>query len=832
MDRGAWVLCAALAAGAVPLWILAVSRHAGAPDVIPLPVLALTLLAALRLKVPLRFRENTLDVRPDTVVVAIGIALDRPLAVLIAVVAATAIDSALSRLAPVKAAFNILNLSTVAALGEVIFGAIAVRGDVATVSLWLALATVCLIVDAVTVGLVHAAIALSGGRVGRKQLAETLLSLGLIVPTNAVLSIMTVSAIQVSVWGYGLVAALVLGAVFLLRRQRDLEVKHDTLELLYNFTDRLAGLTEATDVVATALRSVEELLNCRDAELVTRRGDSFERMALHPNGALVHQEDIEPGMMEHQVLETGEPLLVTRAQRHGAVGEDLARRGWRDAVLVPVRSASHVEGVLLAAERLGETATFTPADQRLLETLAAHSSVALRGSELLDRLRGEVKARSYEALHDSLTGLGNRNLFHRRLEAALDRAGAKPVAVAMFDLDNFKEINDTLGHHTGDEILREVAERISRSVGDAGMACRIGGDEFAVIIPDPASAEEAFAIASRARESLATPLRADAMTFSLQAGVGVAVAPEDGGDAASLLRRADVAMYAAKADKTGVERYDPARDPNTTRRLRLTSDLRTAIDDGGIELWYQPKAELVSGRVVGVEALARWTHERYGFIPPDEFVALAEQTGSIGPLTLAVLSKAMLQKKVWDRMGLQLDVAVNVSARNLLDTELVARLRRLLDVHGIDPGTLVIELTESSVMTDAERSEKVLNEVAALGVRVAVDDFGTGYSSLSRLSCLPVSEIKVDKSFVTNMLTSNTEPIVTATIELAASLGQTVTAEGVEDRATWERLRELGCDFVQGYFLARPMQADVATDWLADAGQRRTMLRPARTRLA
>ncbi|MHB8506353.1 MAG: diguanylate cyclase domain-containing protein, partial [Acidimicrobiales bacterium] len=291
-----------------------------------------------------------------------------------------------------------------------------------------------------------------------------MLTLCLTVCTNAALAIVAYTIAARSPWGLSVVAMLLVGAYVVLHRQQDLQSKYNNLELLYGFTDRLAGLTEATDVVATALKSVEELLNCRDAELVTRRGSAFERMALHPNGALVHQDDVEAGALEQQVIETGEPVLVSRGQRNPALADDLAKRGWRDAVLVPVRGASSIEGVLLAAERLGETSTFTLADQRLLETLAAHSSVALRGSELLDRLRDEVKARSYEALHDNLTGLGNRKLFRQRLEGTLERSGTKPVAVVMFDLDNFKEINDTLGHHTGDEILREAAERLSRAV--------------------------------------------------------------------------------------------------------------------------------------------------------------------------------------------------------------------------------------------------------------------------------------------------------------------------------------------------------------------------------
>jgi EAL domain-containing protein (putative c-di-GMP-specific phosphodiesterase class I) len=264
-----------------------------------------------------------------------------------------------------------------------------------------------------------------------------------------------------------------------------------------------------------------------------------------------------------------------------------------------------------------------------------------------------------------------------------------------------------------------------------------------------------------------------------------------------------------------LELYDPATDPNTTRRLRLTSDLRKAVQDDALELWYQPKASLKTGQITGVEALCRWAHPIYGNIPPDEFIPLAEQSGTIGPLTWWVMSKALTQLGEWDRcLPFPIDVAVNVSARNLIEADLVERLSKLITRANVAPERLTVELTESTIMSDPDRAERILAEVANLGARIAIDDFGTGYSSLSRLNRLPVSEIKVDKSFVTEMTTANTQPIVAATIELAASLGQRVTAEGVEDRNTWDRLREMGCDSVQGYFLARPMPAAVCTEWL------------------
>ncbi|MST33094.1 EAL domain-containing protein [Acidimicrobiaceae bacterium USS-CC1] len=725
-----------------------------------------------------------------------------------------------------KALFNGLDLALAVGAAELAFRAVESGAHPAGFRQWLALLVACLAVDGVTYIAVASLMALrrSVGRVQR--LVEAAESLALMVPVNAAFAIITASVMRVTPWGALLPVVLVVGAVLILRRQRDLEMKFSNLELLYAFSHSLTGVTEATDVLTTTLESIKELLSSQDSEILIKERDKHIRICLHPNGALVNQT-VSPDALERLVLDNGTGVVVQRGKGIGSIDADLERRGWRDAVLVPLRGSEGLEGVMTAGQKLGIGNAFGPSDQRLLETFASHSIVALRGSNLLDRLRAEVAARSYEALHDSLTGLGNRTLFRQRLDIVLREARGRSMAVLMVDIDNFKEINDTLGHHTGDDVLRTAAERISDTVGTAGMACRIGGDEFAVILDSPTCEEHALQVAADIREAVGRPLLAETMNFELQSAIGVAISPDDGADGNSLLRRADIAMYTAKTEKTAIERYDPARDPNTTRRLRLSGDLRRAIAAGEIQLWYQPKAELATGRIIGVEALARWRHERYGQVPPDEFVPLAEQSGSISALTWVVLEKAFAQKKDWERQGLALDMAVNISARSLLDADLLGRLQGLLSEYEIDPGGIILELTESSVMVDAERAEEVLEQIHQLGIRIAVDDFGTGYSSLSRLSRLSVSEIKIDKSFVSNMLSSKTEAIVVATIELARNLGQVVTAEGVEDRATWDRLLDLGCECVQGYYLSRPMPAAVATSWLLDMTRRRALRQPA-----
>ncbi len=827
---GAAVAVAALAAAGAWWAVLAAAGPAPRADLVPWPLLIALTAAAYLLDVPFRVRGDTLRLGVDTVVLAVGVAFDRPWVVLVAA-AVSFVPFLVAHRAEagrpetlLKAAFNGLDLAFAVGVAELAFRAVEPPGAPGGLRLWAAVLAACVSLDGVTHLAVSLLVLLRGGARQARRVAVGTRNLGLVVPVNAAFAVVTVSTMRVSPWGGLLPVVLVVGAMLLLRRQEDLEVKFSNLELLYTFAHSLAGATEATEVVTATLEGVREMLACQAAELLVAEGAGHVRLSLHPSGALVSTA-VAPDALERLGLRGVEGgSLVTQDRASAGLQRALDLRGWKDAVVAPLRGSDGLEGVMTAGGKLGIGNGFRSSDQRLLETFASHSSVALRGSNLLDRLREEVAARSYDALHDALTGLGNRTLFRQRLDVALDDSSGRSMAILMIDIDNFKEINDTLGHHTGDDVLRTAAERISDTIVSAGIACRIGGDEFSVVLDGPVSPEVALEVAVSIREAVSQPLLAESMNFELQTTVGFAVAPEDGADGNSLLRRADVALYAAKEAKSGIERYNPSRDPNTTRRLRLSSDLRRAISARAIDLWYQPKAELATGVVTGVEALARWRHPRYGQVPPDEFVPLAEQSGSISALTWVVLDRALAQKRQWEDQGLRFDLSVNVSARSLLDADLLTRLTDMLARHRVHPSGVVLELTESSVMLDVERSEEVLARVGRLGIRLAIDDFGTGYSSLSRLDRLAVSEIKIDKSFVTNMLASKTEAIVVATIELGRRLEQVVTAEGVEDRATWDRLRELGCDCVQGYYLSRPMPSGVATAWLLDRARRALVL--------
>jgi diguanylate cyclase (GGDEF)-like protein len=424
----------------------------------------------------------------------------------------------------------------------------------------------------------------------------------------------------------------------------------------------------------------------------------------------------------------------------------------------------------------------------------------------------------YQALHDSLTGMPNRMLFQHRLAEAIDEArrhGGK-LAVMLLDLDHFKEINDTLGHHFGDLLLQEIGPRLSSVLRTGDMMARLGGDEFGVVLPDIGDDHTAIMIVQRLLEELEHPVTVEGLALDVSGSVGVALFPRQANDAETLLRRADVAMYAAKEAGGGYELYHDELDRHNPQRLTLIGQVRPAVENGEFTLYYQPKVRLSDGRVAGAEALIRWEHPSLGLVPPDEFIPLVEKTVLLRPLTQFVIGEALRQWRVWADMGIRLPIAVNISTRSLLDGQLPGVTSDLLRQWDVPPAFLRMELTESFLMADSGRSTAVLDALSDVGVGLSIDDFGTGYSSLSYLKRLPIEEIKIDRSFVMQMhVDANDFMIVRATVDLGRNLGLRVVAEGVEDLATFDRLAEFGCDEAQGYYIARPMPAIEFTRWLS-----------------
>jgi len=432
------------------------------------------------------------------------------------------------------------------------------------------------------------------------------------------------------------------------------------------------------------------------------------------------------------------------------------------------------------------------------------------------------RALTRQAFTDQLTGLPNRALLHDRTQQAIRLAGRQGLTAALLllDLDRFKEVNDTLGHHHGDLLLQQVAERLQGSLRDSDTAARLGGDEFAVLLPQITSVQAATAVADKLRAAIEAPFAVDGLTLDVDASIGVAAYPDHATDANQLLQRADVAMYAAKATHAGYTVYDPTLDQHNPRRLGLLGQLRRALAAGELVVHYQPKADARSARILGVEALVRWQHPEHGLLGPGEFIPLAETTGLIRPLTSYVLQVALRQCRTWLDAGRDLSVAVNLSTRCLLDLTLPDQITQLLENTAVAPERLVLEITESAIMTDPTRALEILNRLHTLGVRLAIDDFGTGYSSMAYLKSLPVDELKVDRSFVKHLRDNqNDAVIVRSTVDLGHNLGLQVVAEGVEDQATWQELATLGCDTVQGYYLAKPMPAAELATWLATQPQ-------------
>jgi diguanylate cyclase (GGDEF)-like protein len=429
----------------------------------------------------------------------------------------------------------------------------------------------------------------------------------------------------------------------------------------------------------------------------------------------------------------------------------------------------------------------------------------------------------HQALHDALTDLPNRTLLRDRLQSEMrsaDQAGAS-FALLFMDLDRFKDVNDTLGHHAGDQLLKEVARRLTRTMRKTDLIARLGGDEFAIVLP-AMDLDTARHITEKIQKALREPLVLDSHRMDLGASMGIALYPVHGENVSALMRHADVAMYKAKRSGRAYDVYTAEHDANDPIRLSLVADLRHAIDHDELHLEYQPKVNVCSGSVEQVEALARWNHPEQGLIPPSAFIPLAEETGLIEPLTLWVLRTALKQSAAWQKAGREIGMAVNLSAHNLQDPKLVDTVAWMLRSTGVRPSTLILEITESSLMVDPEGARAVLQKLHAMGVKISIDDFGTGYSSLTYLKQLPVHEIKIDRSFVLDMMHHGTV-IVRSVIDLGRNLGLEVTAEGVETQETWDALVRMGCGMVQGYHMSRPLPPAEVLAWMSEFERQTSM---------
>ncbi len=432
------------------------------------------------------------------------------------------------------------------------------------------------------------------------------------------------------------------------------------------------------------------------------------------------------------------------------------------------------------------------------------------------RLRRQAATNAYLADHDQLTGLPNRRAFMRHIDQCIGADGNRFAAVAIVDLDRFKDVNDTLGHENGDDLLRQIAERLSISLRPGDVVARLGGDEFGLVLNRVATAEAANSVLERLRDVVAAPVDLTGLPLTTEASIGYVLAPDDGSDPQTLLQRADIAMYVAKTSRSSVVRYAPAHDQFDPAQLAVVAELRDALTNDELVLHYQPQLRLTDGRVHSVEALIRWHHPKHGLLAPDAFLPVAEQTGLMDPLTDWVIAEALRQMAEWDDAGVHLSVSVNVSARNVTHATFTNRVLDALASSTVASQRLMLEITETALFTDLEKATDTLRRLRATGIPISLDDFGQGQTSLGFLARLPITELKIDRTFVGTMDTDiSNNAIVRSVVEMAHNLGMRVVAEGAENEPVLNELQTMGCDIVQGYVIARPMPAIELWSWLA-----------------
>lgn len=810
-----WAVTAALAGAA------ALFRPADSPLHTPLHIPWVVISGAFVLAdvamVQLDFRDQNHCLNLQAMPLALGLVFCGPEGLMLARVLATVVAMGFKfRQPPMKLCFNIAQQALRITVAEWVAYTLLAHHSPVSAWGWLALLAAGAAGDVIASASIVTVIWITAGRPPASMLKELVVAEPAVLVTAITLGLICISVLWVNPWAAWTIIVVAGVATVVHQLYHRLSKRYKNLERLYDFTGSVGALRSSAELIHEILTRARSTLRAQRASLLIQGGTAFARTTVTEDGSEV-EHDVEPGALEARVLSEAAAVLAPRTA-NASHSAELARDGLRDAMAVPVGGDHGVVGVLLVSHRLGDLSTFDRADLMLFEALAGAASVALRRGQLVEELKEEMTAKQHQALHDSLTGLPNRTYFTDRLNEVLagdKRRTTRRVGVLLMDLDEFKEINDTLGHDVGDAVLIQAGQRLREAVGDGGVVTRLGGDEFALLVTEE-PADGFVGLARRAVDAVEAPMDVEDMTLRIRASVGVTMYPDHGTDTSTLLRRADVAMYAAKGQQLGIVEYSAEKDHHSTRRLGLVGDLRRALESEGLELYYQPKADLRDGSIVGVEALLRWNHPSHGMVPPDEFIPMAEQAGLMGPLTEWVLGHAIEQQARWGAGGLDLPVALNISVRNLLNPGLPADVARHLSRCTVRPADVTLEITETSVMADPTRCMAVLAELDALGVRLSLDDFGTGYSSLSRLARMPVDEVKIDKSLVSNMLSDTGDlAIVRATIDVAQYLNLVVVAEGIEDMDTWQRLVELGCHRAQGYYLSRPLTVPALEAWLA-----------------
>jgi len=778
---------------------------------------------AERAQLNVEIRQQTFGMSLSEVPLVIGMFLVGPLWTLGARLLGTAACMVLRHDPPRKMVFNLCLFSLECAVFAAVMDALSGFGTIGEVRTWLSVLASVAVVDVISVALLVWVIRLSQGWISRARLVGILTQVAVLSVFNANLAIVILLILESNVNGLLLLPVLAASMWVLFRSYARSMHEHRSLGQIYEFAKRVEQSTVSTQAEQLAVEAVRELLNADRAALCAQRdGMTGPRAAFADaqagDGAYPGPDDPGDPLRERVLLE-GSGLLFTTRSGPEAERNAVAERGAREVIGVPLVSASGSLGYLEVCDRRGDRLSFSAEDVRLTESLATHVSAAAQNVHLMRKLR-------FDALHDRLTGLPNRLALGEIVGELLADIEVEPgplqVAVIVVDLGALAEVNDTLGHDAGDQLVRVVADVLRSSAPEQASIGRMGGDEFAVVVT-VADLEEAEAEAVRLRAAMSVPCRVAGVSVEVNATLGLCVGPQHGTTAASLLQRADVALYAGHAAGHQVTAYQPAMEQSSLRRLHLATQLREAMLTGQIFAVFQPLCHLADSSIRSVETLVRWSHPKHGSVSPDEFIPLAEQIGMINPLTMHVLDLALHKCRTWLDRDLRIAVAVNLSVRTLSNAAFPDDVARALEEAGVPAHLLTFEITESSVMADPETALPVLHALHGLGVRLAIDDFGTGYSSLAYLSQLPVDEVKIDKTFIGNIGTEiNDASITRAIIDLAHGLGLGVVAEGVEDELTRDLLTRMGCDTIQGYLVSRPLPGPRFDRWL----QTRTAARP------
>ncbi|MGC5022178.1 putative bifunctional diguanylate cyclase/phosphodiesterase [Micromonospora sp. DT47] len=754
-------------------------------------------------------RRQSIGVTLTEIPLVLAFYFVRPLTVVVIYTLAAVLTHLRHRMGPTKLWFNVARAaagSSVAVLALQAFPPVEGVGPRTWLTLFVAASMVSLF-SITSVAGVHTL--LQGWQAGREAFRKSP-SMLLATAMNIVSGLIILILIATTWWSLLLLGTLTTALALVYRAYAQFFRQHRTLADMYELSRAVSGSGQDGTLADALLGRVRALMQAEYATLWLPAQGRHPEVLLTSRIADSGLLDVAPTPAElrQRARDEGRTVVLGRGMTtDGDLRGPVSGQGVKDVIAVPLRSGQATIGTLEVVNRLGASNYFARTDVPLLETVGAHAAVALENSRLVDRLR-------HDAYHDALTRLPNR----RRISGALDeavkiRAPGEVVALLLFDVDRLRQVNESLGHAAGDKVLTEVAARLRACAPSSALVGRVGGDEFLVTLRLE-SAEAALELAGQLREQIRDEMVFDALTLDVDTAVGVAVHPDHGSDAASLLQRVDLAATAAKAVPGSVQLFNPALESRSLRRLGLAGDLRRALDDGELEVYFQPKVTLRDRRLVGVECLARWEHPAHGWVAPDDFVAVAEHTGQLGRLTEFVLREGLRRSRDWSHGEQPLAVAVNLSARSLTDQHFPAHVRELLEEYGVPPQRLTLEIKEAGVLDGTERPIPTLRRLRDLGVRLSVDDFGTGDSSLAHLRRLPVHEVKVDRSFVQGMATDPGDlAIVNAVVTLSQQFGLAVVAEGVESELTLELLQDIGCQIGQGFLFSRPLPYERLEAW-------------------